>query len=350
MSGPAIPEPQKFTLTHWLILIMASIGFAFDIYVLLMLPLVNRAALMEFGLTPGSPDFQSWLGKLFYIPAFVGGVCGLLGGYFTDYFGRRRALLGSIVLYAVSAIPAGYATSPTWLLVFRTLNFVGICIEFVAAVAWLAEAFPNPVQRERVLGYTQLFSSLGGLSVAIANSLAIYWGKRLPGLQVPEFLMPLFGSIKEEGSHAAWRYTMMSGLVLAIPLIFILLFLPESPVWSRKKKEGTLRRPSFREIFSPALRRTTIVSLILVTCAYGAAFGAIQQLPQIVPGLTIEDPNGAGTITTTLGGTAVTGSGTEFTTQLQDGSILEETDGTILGVVSSISSDTALTLTAAGAV
>ncbi len=49
------------------------------------------------------------------------------------------------------------------LLFFRTTTFVGVCVEFVAAVAWLAELFPDPKRREAVLGYTQAFSSLGGL-------------------------------------------------------------------------------------------------------------------------------------------------------------------------------------------
>jgi hypothetical protein len=34
-----------------------------------------------------------------------------------------------------------------------------------------------------------------------------------------------------------------------------------------------------------APERTTIVTTILFACAYGAAFGAIQQMPRIVPGL-----------------------------------------------------------------
>ena len=34
-------------LTQWLIVIMAAIGFAFDIYELLMLPLVLRPAILE---------------------------------------------------------------------------------------------------------------------------------------------------------------------------------------------------------------------------------------------------------------------------------------------------------------
>ena len=61
--------------------------------------------------------------------------------------------------------------------------------------------------------------------------------------------------------------------------------MPESPKWVAKRAAGTLHRPSIRELFSPELRRTTIVTTIMVACSYGVAFGAIQQLPQIVPGL-----------------------------------------------------------------
>src|SRR5262249_26023014 len=82
-----------------------------------------------------------------------------------------------------------------------------------------------------------------------------------------------------------WRYTLMSGLIPAIPLIFIRPFLPESPAWARKKAEGTLKRPSLLAIFSPELRMTTIVTMIMFACSYGAAFGAIQQMPRMVPGL-----------------------------------------------------------------
>jgi hypothetical protein len=62
-------------------------------------------------------------------------------------------------------------------------------------------------------------------------------------------------------------------------------FLPESPVWQEKKNKGTLRRPSFSALFSPEYRKVTIVSTIMFACSYGAAFGAIQHIPRIVPGL-----------------------------------------------------------------
>jgi MFS family permease len=265
------PEGAPLTRVEWLVCIVAAIGFAFDIYELLMLPLVLPGALMELGgVQLGSPEFARWRDLMFYVPAIAGGIFGLLGGYLTDRIGRRRVLVWSILLYAFSACGAGYATSLPMLLVLRCLTFVGVCVEFVAAVAWLAELFPDPKRREKVLGYTQAFSSLGGFMVSAVFTLLSKYGAALPAIH---------------GSHEAWRYTLISGLIPAIPLILIRPFLPESPEWQRKKDAGTLKRPSFAEIFRPQYRRTTIVTTLMFACSYGAAFGAIQHLPQIVPGL-----------------------------------------------------------------
>ena len=244
-----------------------------------MLPLIVRPALLELtGAAPGSPEFQMWVGRLFYIPAFAGGIFGLLGGYLTDRLGRRRVLTYSILIYAVAAFLSGFSTSIEMLLVLRCFVFIGVCVEFVAAIAWLAELFPEPKQREKVLGYTQAFSSLGGLLVAFANGLAVDYAASFPAI----------GGFGIEGitdPHAPWRYTLMSGVIPAIPLILIRPFLPESPIWQQKKAAGTLKRPSIAALFAPELRRTTIVTTLMFAMSYGAAFGAIQQIPQIVPGL-----------------------------------------------------------------
>jgi MFS family permease len=278
------------TVTMWLILMMAAIGFAFDTYVLLILPPVLPPALRELlpDAPPGSSAFNLWRGLVFWVPAVAGGLFGLVGGYLTDRLGRRRVLTWSILIYAVSAFAAGFSTSMTMFLVLRCLTFIGVCVEFVAAVAWLAELFPNPEQRERALGYAQAFGSIGGLLVSgvflIANHWATSWAEQgILGLSIPLFLTPYLGSIGN--AHAAWRYTLISGVLPAIPLILIRPFLPESPVWRQKKLEGSLRRPSFGALFAPGLARTTVLTTIMVACSFGAAFGAIQQMPQIVPGL-----------------------------------------------------------------
>ena len=284
--APLAPPAQRMTAAVWLICIIASIGFAFDIYELLMLPLIAPDALPELtGLKPADDEFKRWVAALFYMPAFAGGIFGLYGGYLTDRFGRRFVLTWSILLYAFSAFFAGFSTSIYMLLFFRCLCFIGVCVEFVAAVAWLAELFPNPQQREKVLGQTQAYSSIGGLLVAVAYGLAGDLGKHLPAVAIPGFLTGVLGQVGENFQHAAWRYTLMSGLIPAIPLIVIRPFLPESPAWKAKKEAGSLKRPSIAQLFAPDLRRTTIVTAIGFACTLGVAFGAIQQMPQVVRGL-----------------------------------------------------------------
>src|SRR5882672_7189857 len=208
MSSAPNPAPaagaQRLTPVQWLICFIAVIGFAFDTYELLMLPLILRPALVEFGFKPGSDGFIFWRGMLFFVPAVAGGIFGLLGGYLTDRLGRRRVLTWSILIYAFAAFAGGFATSLEMLLILRCAKFIGVCVEFVAAVAWLAELFPEPRQREAVLGYTQAFSSLGGVMVSGMAFLISKTANSLPAIY---------------GGHENWRYLMISGLIPAIPLI-----------------------------------------------------------------------------------------------------------------------------------
>jgi len=301
MSGPSvIPpfRPLRLTAREWLVCAVAVCGFLFDSYELLMLPLVVRPALMELGgIRPSSPEFTFWFGMLFYIPAIAGGAFGLLGGYLTDRFGRQRILTTSIMLYAISSFAAGFATNLPMLLVLRCLVFIGVCVEFVAAVAWLAEIFPEPRRREAVLGTTQAFSSVGGLLVALAAGIAasstrgrpieVFGWFTLPPMALPPIDIPHFLSFLGhiDNPHADWRYTLMSGLLPALPLLLVRPFLPESPLWLEKRRTGRLERPSVAALFSPKLWRTTCLVTSMFTLSFAAAFGAIQQAPQIVPGL-----------------------------------------------------------------
>ena len=259
---------SKFGFVAWTVCVIAAIGFAFDTYELLMLPLILPQALPDLIGSSYLPLTRpQWISAMFFVPAIGGGIFGLLGGYLTDRFGRRRVLTGSILLYAFSALASGFSTSLEMLLFFRCTTFIGVCVEFVAATAWLAELFNNPKQREAVLGYTQAFASVGGVLVTLANYIAVKNAESFPAIF---------------GEHDAWRYTLISGVIPAIPLILVRPFLPESPEWERKRAAGQLRRPSFGEIFAPGLRRTTVVTTLLFACCYGIAFGALQQVPQIV--------------------------------------------------------------------
>jgi MFS family permease len=282
-AGAAVPPPRQWTLVTWLIVVIACVGFAYDTYTLLVMPLVAQPALAELEhLDPftdsGFVGIRNWAATIIFVSAACGGVFGLLGGYLTDRFGRQTVLLWSILLSTAGGVGSGFATdipalhlSGGWvLLICRCAAFIGVCVEFVAAVAWLAELFPNPKQRERVLGYTQIFASLGGMLVAVAYYFVTQYYQSLPAIY---------------DGHAQWRYALISALIPALPLLLVRPFLPESPVWKQKRAAGTLRRPSILELFKPEFRRTSIVTALLFTCSFGVAFGAIQMTPQLVPGL-----------------------------------------------------------------
>ncbi|NOS72383.1 MAG: MFS transporter [Verrucomicrobia bacterium] len=267
----------KLTLTQWLVCAIASIGFLFDTYELLMTPLVGVPAIAELLQVPANnPLVTQWMGNMLWLSALCGGVFGLLGGWLIDRFGRKRIMAASIFVYSLSPVAAAFSTSLGWFIFFRCTTFIGVCVEFVAAITWLAELFPEKRRKELVLGGTQAFASVGGLLVTGVNVWVVAHANTLPALPLPEIF----------NTHAAWRYTLFTGLVPAILIAFLLPFVPESQVWRERRQAGTLKRPSFGQLFAPDLRRVTLVTALLSACAYAAAFGALQLTPlRVAPGL-----------------------------------------------------------------
>ena len=103
-----------------------------------------------------------------------------------------------------------------------------------------------------VVGYTQAFGSIGGLMVTGAYYLLVTYGHALPAVR---------------GGHEAWRYTLMSGVIPAIPLILIRPFLPESPAWREKKARRHAEASELRRALPAASSaRTTIVTTIMMAC------------------------------------------------------------------------------------
>jgi MFS family permease len=178
-------------------------------------------------------------------------------------------LFWSILLFCVSALATGYCSSAAQLLIYRCVTFVGVSVEFVAATAWLAELFPERDQRESILGFTQVFASTGGILMSAASYLSLSFGHLLPAIH---------------GGHEAWRYTILFGILPAIPLLVVRPFLPESPIWQKKREEGTLQRPSILELFRPEFRKTALLSCFMMACAYAASFGMLQHFARIIPG------------------------------------------------------------------
>jgi MFS family permease len=269
----------KLTFTHWLIIIIASLGFLFDTYQLLMTPLVGPQAISELLKVPLSNQAVSdWMGILLWSSALCGGVFGLLGGWLTDRLGRKFVMALGIFVYSLSPVAGAFSHSIEVFVFWRCATFVGVCIEFVAAITWIAEVFSDKKQKEKWLGITQLFASLGGVLVTAVSFWIVAHAKDLPHLGMP---MPLGAT-----DPSSWRYLLLTGILPALLIALMLPFVPESQVWRERKQAGTLKRPSFGALFSPELRRVTLVTAGLSACVYGVAFGALQLTPgRIAPGL-----------------------------------------------------------------
>jgi len=270
---------SSFSRSQWLIIIVASIGFLFDTYELLMTPLVAPAAIAELLKVPlNNPLVTAWVGRLLWMSALCGGIFGLIGGWLTDKLGRKTVMAASIFIYSLSPVAAAYSNSLDMFVFFRCTTFIGVCVEFVAAITWLAEVFDDRHQRARWLGITQAFASLGGVLVTMVSAYVNAHATSLPMLNMPAGL----GAT----TPGTWRYLLLSGILPAIPIALLLPFVPESRVWKEKRAAGTLQRPSFGALFAPNLRRVTLLTMALSACAYGIAFGALQvTVSRAVPGL-----------------------------------------------------------------
>jgi MFS family permease len=284
---------------------VAAIGFLFDTYELLMFPVIGSDAVGELimvnkdgsapgamaelgfvsnpelkrGSPPTSVPVRAWGGRMLWVAALSGGIFGLLGGLLIDSLGRKTIMIASILAYSLSPVAAAFSSSLWMLVLFRSTTFIGVCVEMVAAVTWLAELFEDKRTRELVIGWTLATASLGGILVTEAYNEIVALGRdgMLPSIPFPE------GHV---ANNVAWRFTLLTGLIPGAAILFLMPFVPESSLWRRKKQEGSLKRPSFGELFSPQLRFTTIATTILSACGYAAAFGAIQMTPlQIVAGL-----------------------------------------------------------------
>ena len=131
--------------------------------------------------------------------------------------------------------PPAISTSVDWLLFWRCCTFVGVCVEFVAAVAWLAELFPNPKQREAVVGYTQAFGSIGGLMVTGAYYLRRHLRHDAAGGARRTRGVALHADVGRDPGDSADPHPAVPAGIAGLA--------------ARRKRAGTLKRPSFAELF-----------------------------------------------------------------------------------------------------
>lgn len=146
------------------------------------------------------------IGKISFTYFLSMTIGGLTGGIISDFIGRRKTFLGSILLFSVASVANGFATDLTFFIITRALTGFGIFCLMVCSQAYIAEMAPAE-SRGKWQGLT---AAVGFMAAPMIGALS-------------RIIIPM---------HAeAWRYIFSLGGLGLVAFIFGLKYLKESPRW-----------------------------------------------------------------------------------------------------------------------
>ena len=164
----------------------------------------------------------SWL-----LGAAVGG---WLFGWLGDRQGRVRAMVFSVLTYAVFTGLCGLVRGPWQIVGLRFLAALGMGGEWALGVALVMESWPQSLR-----------PLLAGLIGAAAN--VGFMLNFLPVVMVQSLGMPM----RQAAGVGCWALRLAGGAD-----VLLRVFVPESEKWQQAVRTGP--RPRLTEIFAPALR------------------------------------------------------------------------------------------------
>ncbi len=240
-----------FTPYQWLVIGAGWAGWGCDIFDAVLFNFVAPSCIPALlGLPRGSAAANSavgfWIGAITSVLLIAWAAGGLAFGWLADRIGRRRALFGTIVLYACGTGLCAFVTSLPQLILCRTLAALGIGGEWGIGAALIAETVPEGRRVEAGV----IMQTASPLGIALAGGV--------------NYLMTAVWFAHQP--ERAWRYVFLAGLAPLALAALVRLFLKESARWQASRQEG---RPAATpaELFSPALRRATLSGVFVAVAA-----------------------------------------------------------------------------------
>lgn len=213
-------QPRYNLAYVWLISLVAALGgllFGYDWVVI----------------GGAKPFFEKFYGLTGEAQSGWANSCALLGcllgsvvtGGLSDKFGRKKLLLVSAFLFAVSSVLTGWATTFDWFVIWRVLGGVAIGMASNLSPMYIAEVAPAPM-RGRLVAINQLTIVIGILAAQIVN----WWiAVKLPHAGADATVVETARQAWNEAYGWRWMFT----AVTAPSLLFFVgaLLIPESPRW-----------------------------------------------------------------------------------------------------------------------
>ncbi|WP_336323139.1 MFS transporter [Streptomyces lavendofoliae] len=240
-------------------------GYALDSYDFFTLPLSMVAISAYFSLSSGRT------GLLTTVTLVVSALGGVLAGILADRIGRVKALMITVLTYALFTVLCGFAPTYETLLVFRALQGLGFGGEWAVGAILVAE-YASARHRGRTLGGVQSAWAAGWALAVVVYTLVFH------------FLSP----------DTAWRVMFWTGALPALLVIWVRRNVEDAP-HAVAVRESSAGRGSFTAIFRPDLLRTTMFAVLLSTGVQGGYYTLATWVPTYLKsdrGLTVVGTGG----------------------------------------------------------
>ena len=253
---------QGITRYQWLVLLIASLGWVFDVFEgQVFVASMNDAMPQLLGASSSAIDdatkkvIASW--NNYALASFLlgGAFGGILFGMLSDRIGRSKTMIYTILFYSVFTCITALANAPWQMVVLRFLVAMGVGGEWAVASAMVAEVMPK--RSRSVMGSIFHASSVFGTLMAVAVGYFIISRQVL--------------------GENTWRLGFMIGVLPALLTVFIRWKLREPEQWvqarEREKVDATQKTGSLSGLFKSAYLRNTIVGVSLATIGLTTFWG-----------------------------------------------------------------------------
>ncbi|MFP6899877.1 MAG: MFS transporter, partial [Opitutales bacterium] len=246
---------QGVTRYQWLVLLIASLGWVFDIFEGQIFVASMRDAMPDLlGVTPDSESVRIWNDRAFGFFLLGGAFGGVVFGMVSDRIGRSKTLIMTILFYSLFTCLSAFSQEPWHMVALRFLVAMGVGGEWAVASAMVAEVMPK--RSRPVMSSIFHASSVFGTLLAIATIALLIGNHELNAL------------LAEQGIDG-WRMGFAIGVLPALLTLWIRWKLREPESWiaarDRAKEDKTQPTGRLADLFSPAHRRNTIVGVTLAT-------------------------------------------------------------------------------------
>jgi MFS family permease len=229
-------------------LLAASLGWALDGFDIMLYALVLSALLQDLSISTATAGL---LGSLTLVASGIGGV---LFGTIADRFGRRPAMIGSILVYSVFTAACGLSQTVWQLGVCRFLLGLGMGGEWTSGAALVTETWPDK-HRGKAVAIMQSSWAVGYAAAALVVAV----------------VLPVFG----------WRAVFFVGLLPAFLTLWIRRDVKESALWLKSKHEqhNDAARATARDVFRGRFAGTTALLTVLSSATIFAYWGLNLWVP-----------------------------------------------------------------------